>query len=30
MGVKNFFCILLTRPLNHALSEFQLFTAPGA
>jgi len=29
MGVKNFsFCILLTRPLKHALSEFQLFTAP--
>jgi len=27
MGVKNFFCILLTRPQKHALSEFQLFTA---
>jgi len=27
MGVNNFsFCILLTRPNKHALSEFQLFT----
>ena len=27
MGVNNFsFCILVTRPLKHALSEFQLFT----
>jgi len=27
MGVNNFsFCILLTRPQKHALSEFQLFT----
>jgi len=28
MGVKNFFCRLLTRPLKHALSEFRLFIAP--
>jgi len=27
MGVKNFFCVLLTRPQKHALSEFQLFTS---
>jgi len=28
MGVKNLsFCMLLTKPQKHALSEFQLFTA---
>jgi len=28
MGVKTFyFCVLLTRPQKHALSEFQVFAA---